>query len=55
LFFHKKQQKALDSYVKALIKEKKEKENVFRKKITKAKKEKLLEERKEYQRNLQHM
>ncbi len=74
LFLHKKQQEALDSRVKGLTKEKKEKENVLTylelmnmrnvsllqsKKlginITKAKKEKLLEERKECQKNLQHL
>ncbi len=74
MFLHKKQCEALDSYMKALTKEKKEKEIVlidlelvnlknvsllqfeeFRRKTIEVKKEKLLQERKEYQRNFQHL
>jgi len=68
------QEKALSSQVKALTKEKKEKENVtidfklvnlknisvlqfeeLKIKIVEAKKKKLLEEKNEHQRNLQHL
>ncbi len=74
MFFHKQQHEALGSKVKALTKEKKEKENVLtnlelvylknvsllqfeelRRKIINVEKEKLLEEQKEYQKNLQHL
>jgi hypothetical protein len=74
LFLHKEQEEALGSQVKALIKEKKEKENVtidlelvnlknvsllqfeeLKIKIVEAKKKKLLEEKNEHQRNLQHL
>ncbi len=71
MFFHKQQQKALGSQVKALTKEKKEKSNVltnlesmnmknasllqfekFERKTTEVEKKKLMEEKKEYHRNL---
>ncbi len=74
LFLHKKQQQALDSQVQALIKKKKEKENVLtylelinlnnvsllqyeelRIKTTKAEREQLMEDEKEYQKTLQHL
>ncbi len=74
LLLHKQQHEALGSHVKALTKEKKEKENVLtnlelvnlnnasmlefeelRKKTTQAKRKKLMEEKKGYQRNLQHL
>ncbi len=74
MFLHKEQEEALGSQVKALIKEKKEKENVtidlelvnlknvsllqfeeLKIKIVEAKKKKLLEEKNEHQRNLQHL
>ncbi len=74
LFLHKQQKEALGSQVKALTKEKKEKENVMtnlelmnlknvsmlqskelRRKTIKAKREKLLEEKNEYKKNLQHL
>jgi hypothetical protein len=65
---------ALDSWVKAFIKERKEKDNVltnleliilknvsllqseeFRRKTTKVETEKLMDDKKEYQRNLHHL
>ncbi len=74
LFLHKKQQEALDSQMKALTKEKKEKENVlidlelinlknvsilqfeeFKRKTTQVEIEQFMEDKKEYQRTLQHL
>ncbi len=72
LFIHKKQQEALDSRVKALTKEKKEKENVIANlelinlknvyllqskefKTIEVEIKKLMEDKKEYQINMQHI